>query len=318
MSRTWRQRVDTGRRRLRSAGLTAMAVCAVLGACAAVKVFVVAHHPDTADVAAIAARVANQRDAAGQFAADFVWAVLTTPSTKTAALQRFITLPDTLPDSGAPSRTAGPGASSAPLPAAVITTPKVWSVIPRGSAGDVDEYSVTIVVQQRAYASAEATRAFYRVPVSIWHYQPRAMDMPTPISDPGPGADVKIGYTHPLDPGNPVYAMVSGFISSYLTSTTGLDRYVVAGSWIKPVGGYHSAVITTAATDAEIPDNPAPGIQIHVRAAVTAQTSQFATLNFAFPLTVENSGGTWMIADIDLIPQTSNETGAVPAGAAHS
>jgi hypothetical protein len=312
MSATWRRRIDTARRRLRRAALIAVALCAALGACAAVKVFLAAAHPDDADVAAIAAKLANQRDAAGQFAADFVWAVLTTPSAKTAALQWFITLPDS---AGPP--TASPAASSASLPAAVITTPKVWSVIPSGSVGDVTAYAVTVVVQQRPYASAEPARAFYRVPVAIWHYQPHAMDMPTPIGDPGPGADVKLGYTHPLDPGHPVYAVVNGFITAYLTSTAGLDRYVLADSWIKPVGGYHSAVITTTATDAEIPDNPAPGTQIHVRATVIAQTSQFATLDFTFPLTVENSGGTWMIADIDLTPQTSGESGALPVSNSH-
>jgi hypothetical protein len=308
VSATWRHRLDIGRRRARSAGLAALVVCALLGACAAAKVFIAAPHPDNADVTAIATRVANQRDAAGEFAADFVWAVLTTPSSKRTALQRFITTPDS----------PAPDVSAASLPAAVITTPKVWSVVPAGSTGDVDEYSVTIEVQQRPYASADATRAFYRVPVAIWNYQPRAMDMPTPISDPGPGADVKIGYTHPLDPGSLVYAVVSGFITAYLTATTGLDRYVVADSWIKPVGGYHSAVLTTAATDSAIPDISTPGTRIHVRASVSAQTSQFAVLNFSFPLTVENSGGTWMIADIDLIPRTSDETGATPVIGPHS
>ncbi|MBE1552263.1 hypothetical protein GGC64_006350 [Mycobacterium sp. OAS707] len=310
MSATWRHRLDTGRRRARTAGVVALVVCAVLGACAAAKVFLNAPHPDDADVAAIATRVANQRAAAGEFAADFVWAVLTTPSSKSAALQRYVTLPD----SAAPTQAAPTGS----LPAAVITTPKVWSVVPAGSTGDVGEYAVTIEVQQRPYASAEATRAFYRVPVAIWNYQPRAMDMPTPISDPGPGADVKIGYTHPLDPASPVYAVVSGFLTTYLTATSGLDRYVMADSWIKPVGGYHSAVLTTAATAVAIPDNAPAGTRIHVRAIVSAQTSQFAVLNFSFPLTVENSGGTWMIADIDLIPQTSDEIAATPVGAPHS
>jgi len=306
MSATWRHRLDTGRRRARTAGVVALVVCALLGACAAAKVFLTAAHPDDADVAAVATRVANQRAAAGEFAADFVWAVLTTPSSKSAALQRYITLPDKHePTTGS-------------LPAAVITTPKVWSVVPAGSTADVGEYSVTIEVQQRPYATAEATRAFYRVPVAIWNYQPRAMDMPTPISDPGPGADVKIGYTHPLDPASPVYAVVSGFLTTYLTATSGLDRYVMADSWIKPVGGYHSAVLTAAATDVAIPDNASSGTRIHVRATVSAQTSQFAVLNFSFPLTVENSGGTWMIADIDLMPQTSEETAATPAGAPHS
>jgi hypothetical protein len=40
-----------------------------------------------------------------------------------------------------------------------------------------------------------------------------------------------------------------------------------------------------------------------VVATVVAQTAQFATVNLVYPLTVENSGGTWMIAAIDLTPQ---------------
>jgi hypothetical protein len=291
------------RRRLRRAGRVLVVACAVLGACAAGRVFLAAAHPDDADVAALASKIANQRDAAGDFAADFVSAVLTTPSSHSAALQRFTTVQS-------PPPTVPTGTS---LPAAVITTPRVWSVVPAGSTTDVDEYSVTVEVQQRPYASAEASRAFYRVAVAMWHFQPRAIDMPTPISDPGPGADVKTGYTHPLDPGNAVYAVVAGFVSTYLTATTGLDRYVVADSWITPVGGYHSAVVTTAATAETVPDAAAPGTRIHLRASVSAQTSQFAVLDFAFPLTVENSGGTWMVADIDLSPHVGEDTAATPA-----
>ena len=309
MSRTWQQRTQRGRRVARQAGLAAVAACTVLGFAAAVKVFFVAAHPDDADVAAIAHRIDNQRDAAGQFAADFVAAVLTTPATKHVALKRFIALPE--------SETPPLSAASAPPPPAVITTPKVWSVVPEGSAGVVDLYSATVVVQQRPYASAEPSRAFYRVPVSIWQFQPRAMDWPVPVSDPGPGADVKVGYDHPLSPTSPVYAVVNGFINTYLTATTGLDRYVVADSWIKPLGGYQSAVIKTADTDAEIPDTAVPGAQIHLRATVIAQTSQFATITFTFPLTVENSGGTWMITNIDFIPRLAGNTDTVPA-ATHS
>jgi hypothetical protein len=168
-------------------------------------------------------------------------------------------------------------------------------------------YSVTVKVMQRPYASAGPVRAFYRVPVAIWQYQPRVMDWPTAISDPGTGADIKTGYGHPLSPASPVYAVAGGFINTYLTATTGLDRYVVAGSWIKPIGGYQSAVIESAETDTEIAENPQPGTRIHVRAKVLAQTSQFATVPFAFPLTVENSDGTWMVADIDLTPKVARQ-----------
>jgi hypothetical protein len=298
MSQTWQHRLHRLRRVARSVGLAVVAACAVLGGAAGIKTFCIATHPDNQDVAEIAHRVANQRDAAGQFAADFVAVVLTTPSTKQAALQGFITLPQ--------SAVTDHAAGSTPPPA-VIDTPKVWSVVPAGSSGDTDLYSATVVVQQRAYASAEAARAFYRVPVVIWHFQPRAMDWPVPISDPGPGADVKLGYEHPLPTTSPIYAVINGFVSTYLTATTGLDRYVVADSWIKPVGGYHSAVITTVDTDTEVPDNADSGTQIRARATVVAQTPQFATITFAFPLTVENNGGTWMIAAIDFSPRPAGD-----------
>jgi len=303
MSKTWQHRMQRGRRVARSAARAVVAGCAVFGFAAAVKVFVVAAHPDDADVAGIAARSAHQRDAAGAFAADFVAAVLSTPTTKQGALTRFITLPD--------AETLAQAASPAPPPA-VINTPKVWSVVPQGSAGEAQLYSATVVVQQRAYASAEPSRAFYRVPVALWHFAPRAMDWPVPVSDPGPGADVKAGYPHPLGPTSPVYGVVNGFITTYLTASTGLDRYVVADSWIKPIGGYQSVLIKTADTDAEIPDTPAPGSQIHVRATVTAQTSQFAAITFTFPLTVENSGGTWMITTIDFIPRLAGDADTGP------
>lgn len=309
-SRTWQHRIRRGRSYLRRAVIAVVTLFAVFGFAASLKVFFIPSHPDTDDIAATAHRVGNQRDAAGQFAADFIAAVLTTPSSKHATLQRFITLGE--------SETTTAAVQSAPTAPAVINTPKVWSVVPSGSAGDVNLYAVVVVVQQRSYASAEPTSAFYGVPVAIWHYQPRAMDWPVPISNPGPGANVKQSYDHPLSPNNPVYAVVSGFINTYLTATSGLDRYVVADSWITPIGGYQSAIMKTADTDAEVPETPATGTRIHVRARVIAQTSQFATINFMFPLTVENNGGTWMVAAIDSVPQVSNDNTTTPAVAAHS
>ncbi|WP_431241049.1 conjugal transfer protein (plasmid) [Mycolicibacterium aichiense] len=296
LSRTWQNRINHGRLLARRIGVALLAVGALMGTAASIKVFLVAQHPDDADVTATAYRLANQRDAVGARAATFVAAVLTTPeSDRAEVLQRFITLPK--PDTVAPPTPAGD-----PAPA-VIDTPRVWSVMAAGAAGDANLYSVIVTVEQRPYASAPPTTAFYRVPMSIWHYQPRPMDMPTPISDPGPGADVTLGYDHALSPTSPVYAVVAGFITTYLTSTSGLDRYVVADSWIKPIGGYQSVLIRTAATDADIPEQPATGAQFHVRVTATASTSQFATVPFTFPLTVENSGGTWMIADIGPAPQ---------------
>ena len=58
--------------------------------------------------------------------------------------------------------------------------------------------------------------------------------------------------------------------------------------------------------------------QLHVRATVVAQTSQFATVNLVYPLTLENSGGTWMVAAIDLVPQVGGQSEADPVAKPHS
>lgn len=307
VSKTWLRRLSRAGSLARRIGAVVLVCSALSGGLAAVKVFVLAPHPDDADVAAIAGRVDNQRAAAGDFAADFVAAVLTTPATQWAALRRFLPVSSDSP---------GPPHPSAAVPA-VINTPQVWSVVPAGTVGDATLYSITVTVQERPYASAVPTRAFYRVPVSVWHYQPRALEMPARISDPGPGADVELTYGHPLDVSSEIYAVVSGFIGSYLTGSAPLDRYVPAGSWLTPIGGYHSAVVTTAEADRDVLERAAPGTRVHVRARVTAQTSQFATVNLCYPLTVENSAGTWMVTDIDLIPQTSADASLNPVGAEH-
>jgi hypothetical protein len=189
----------------------------------------------------------------------------------------------------------------------VVTVPQTLSVIHTGGAGDADVYAATVSVTERPYASAQSTRGFYLVSVSMWNHQPRAVTLPARINGPGPGVDLRTAYRQALAADSPVYALVRGFLETYLTATTGLDRYALAGSGLAPVGGYQSALVTTAATDRAVPDAPPPGTRIHVLVNVVTQTAQFATLTMTYPLTVENSGGTWMVAAIDLTPQIADD-----------
>jgi Conjugative transposon protein TcpC len=297
LSKTWQARLRRSRRRSGALARLAVAVGAVLGAAAACQVFVTPAHPD---IGGIAQQTDNRQAQVGGFAADFVVTWLTATTADRASLQRFITI--------------GDGATLAlpTTPAAVITAPHWVSVVNRGTAGDTTIYAATVSVNERPYASASPTRAFYRVGVAMWNYQLRVIDVPARINDPGPGVDVKTGYPNTLSADSPLRSLVSGFIATYLTATTGLDRYVVAGSSLAPIGGYQTAVLTSVATDRPVPSSPAPGEQVHVLAHVTAQTSQFATINFAYPLTVENTAGTWMVAAIDLTPEISGNSG--PAG----
>lgn len=287
LSRTWTNRLARWRGHAHTGGIAALIGAAVFGAAAGGKVFLV---PDRPDIAAIAQRVGNQQDQVGAFAADFVVTWLTATAGERDALQKFITVSDTtlaLPTT----------------PAAVVTAPHVVSVIHTGATGEADVYAATVSVTERPYASAKSTRSFYRVPVAMWNFQPRALTLPARINGPGAGADFRITYRQALSSDSPVCALVRGFVSTYLTATTGLDRYALAGTGLAPVGGYQSAIVTTLAADRPIPAEVAPGLQIHVLATVVAQTAQFATVNLVYPLTVENSGGTWMVAAIDLTPQ---------------
>jgi hypothetical protein len=287
LSRTWTNRLARWRGRARTTGAVALCAAALVGSAAGFKVFLA---PDRPDIAAIAQRVGNQQDQVGAFASDFVVTWLTATTGERDAMHRFITLPDT--------------ALALPTtPAAVVTAPQVVSVIYTGATGEADVYAATVSVNERPYASAQSTRSFYRVPVAMWNFAPRALTLPARINGPGPGADFRIAYRQALSADSPVSALVRGFLSSYLTATTGLDRYVLADTGLAPVGGYQSAIVTTVATDRPISADAASGVQIHVVATVVAQTAQFATVNLVYPLTVENSGGTWMIAAIDLTPQ---------------
>ena len=215
----------------------------MVGAAAGVKVFLA---PDRPNIPAIAQRVGNQQDQVGAFASDFVVTWLTATAGQRAALHRFITLPED-------------GLALPTTPAAVVTTPQVVSVINTGSIGAADVFAATVSVNERPYASAGSTRAFYRVPVSMWDYQPRALTLPARVNGPGVGADFSVGYRQALSAESPVYAVVSGFIRTYLTATTGLDRYVLAGTALAPVGGYQSAIVSTAATERPVPDDAPAG-----------------------------------------------------------
>ena len=201
LSRIWNARLQRWRGHARTAAAVAVCAAALFGAAAGCKVFLA---PDRPDIASIAQRVGNQGDQVGAFASDFVVTWLTATTAERAALQRFISLPDT--------------ALSLPTtPAAVVTAPQVVSVIHTGTAGDTDVYTATVSVTERPYASAQSTRSFYRVPVSMWNYQPRALTLPARINGPGPGADFRTAYPQALSADSPVFTLVRGFLTTYLT-----------------------------------------------------------------------------------------------------
>src|SRR6185312_8216524 len=92
LSRIWNARLQRWRGHARTAAAVAVCAAALFGAAAGCKVFLA---PDRPDIASIAQRVGNQGDQVGAFASDFVVTWLTATTAERAALQRFISLPDT-------------------------------------------------------------------------------------------------------------------------------------------------------------------------------------------------------------------------------
>jgi hypothetical protein len=292
LSRTNQSRILTARKWLQRSAISLVVVLSVLGTLAFYRSYL---NPPSIDVEAIAQRTTNEHDQIGGFAADFVGLWLTTTADDATAMIDYI---DT--------KTAGVAPPHKTAAASQATTRKV-SVIYTGTVGSVDMFSATVTALERQIPSAAPRRKYYRVPVSMWRQQTKVMGWPVPVNGPGPGVHVKLDFPVTVDQGAKLYMLVSDFVSTYLTKTTGLDRYVVAGSDVWPVGGYSSARLTSLQLSRELPEKPAPGQAISALAGVQAATSQQVPLPMTIPLTLENNNGTWMISALDLTPALSTD-----------
>lgn len=292
LSRTNQSRILTARKWLHRIQIAVTAVFLVLGAFAFCRSYL---DPPTFDVEAIAQRTANEHDQIGGFAADFIGLWLTATADDAVAINEYI---DT--------KTAGPPPPRKTAAASRATTRTV-AVLTGGTVGETDTFSVTVVALERPMPSALPRRRFYRVPVSVWRHQTKIMGWPVPVNGPGPGVHVKLQFPVTADQSAPLYQLVSAFVSTYLTKTIGLDRYVVAGADIWPVGGYSGARLTSLQLSSEPPESPSPGQTLGAVATVQAATSQQVPLPMTMPLTLENNNGTWMVSAIDLNPPLSTD-----------
>lgn len=301
LSRTWRGRLD------RSQGMVSrVGRPAVLGLAALAGLHLVWQclFGSPVDVAGPARTVVNKAAVVSSFAQDFVSVWLTATANDAAALTAFV------------ATNPGSEVKLPSTPAVVITAPTVVAVTLTGVAGkdaDAEVYSVVVGVTQRPYESASPTRALYRVPVLWSKYGPQAISLPARVGGPGPGAMLPMTYPVALAASDPAFAAVSGFLTAYLTSAGGVDRYVTADSLLSGLGdAYHSVALTSlTATDAP-PAVPADGQSVQVLARVDAVTSQFAPTQLVYPLTLQGVGGRWVIAALDQAPAMSVDDDLVP------
>jgi hypothetical protein len=300
LNKAWQNRVTDTRSVARRVGRVAVLALATLAGLHLVWDFLFGSPPD---VVSPARTVVNRSAVVSSFAQDYVSVWLTATSTNPGSLAQFVSVKSG--DLKLPS-----------TPAVVIDAPTVVSVTYTGTAGKdaaAAVYSVVVGVTQRPYESAAPTRALYRVPVLWSNYGVRAISLPARVGDRGSGADAATAYPDQVGPKDPLFAVVSGFLSAYLTKAGGLDRYVTADSRLVSLGdAYQSATVTALSATAAPTGSPRDGETVRVLARVTAITSQYAPTELVYPLTLTGVGGRWAVAAIDRAPVMSTDTNPVP------
>ena len=120
-------------------------------------------------------------------------------------------------------------------------------------------------------------------------------------------------YPASLSAAEPAFAAVSGFLTAYLTSAAGVERYVTADSLLSGLGdAYQSVTLTSLSATQPPPTVPADGESVRVLARVDAVTSQYAPTQLVYPLTLQGVGGRWVISGVDQAPSMSVDDDLVP------
>ena len=291
VSRTNQARISSAGIWLRRTGMAVVTILSVLGLLGFYRTYI---NPPELNIEATTQRTVNEHDQIGGFASDFVELWLTSTDSTASGLSSFIDM-----------KVAGPPPARE-VAAATEAHARKAAVLYRESVGEVDSYTVTVTVMERQIPSAVPRRKFYRMPVIVWHQQPRIVGWPLPVNGPGPGVQVKLDYPSTLEQSAPLYKVLSEFTDTYLTNTTGLDRYALPGT-VSPVGGYARGQLLSVQLSEDVPEEPAPGYTIRALLQVLAKTSQQVPVPMTLPVTLENSNGTWMISGLDLSPMVADD-----------
>lgn len=305
LTNTWKRRLTTSSRGVGRIAVTLLVVSATINGVAVVwrAVFPPAPPP----IASIASQVINQVDLAKAFAIDCVTTYLTASTTQGTDLGRCFPHPDTL--------------SVPTTPALLVSSPTAYASRPHYLSGDVTTYAVVVAVTELAYPTARPTRAYYQIPVSVYRNTgPRALDNLSRVDPPPPGTDPKLGYPVTITAGTPLFTMLSGFITCYLTKAPGLERFITTRSGLSPLAGYANATITAAQAVTNPPDNPADNTELPVHIDVAVRRPDYTQITLSYPLTLQSAGGTWFVAQIDALPVLADTTATpvpttIPGGA---
>jgi len=304
LTNTWRQRLDrsgTGlRRALLAIGLSACSVVALSTIWGWIT-------DDPIDVDGPARTAVNRTALVGSYAQDCVTRWLTATTARQQSLHDCWSLhePLRLPTT----------------PAVLVSSPAVSAVTLVSDNDTTQHWSVVITVAERPFEAATPHTTYYRLPVLYTRYAVRASALPARINGPGVGADAALGYPSALAAASPAFVTINGFLTSFLTSATGLERYVTPDSGLVAAADYRSVQVTKLVANHSAPDDTAPaeGTTLHVLATVNAVTAQFAPVQLDYPIALKVTAGRWSVTGLDYAPLLAADaelTPVIPTAAA--
>ncbi|MDF0531126.1 conjugal transfer protein [Tsukamurella sp. 8F] len=286
LTRTWQRRLERASSRWWSWLVVALVVLGAVGGIGQVWRWV--DRPDPPDLVTPGRVVANQNALVGSFAVEYVTTWLTLTAGHESTLRAFVSpqvrlqLPTTL--------------------GTVITAPTPTSIVfdPSTSSAETSMFSVIVSVFERPYASATPARAFYQVSVSVDDGAAMlATAMPSKVQPPPKGHAYQVDYKSQQNSGSKAWALASGFLTAYLTGTSGIERYTTANSPLSPVGGYEQVQVQSVEASEDVPDNPTDGQTVHLLVTVVATTSDYNPMTMQYPLTIVGGAGAWSVQEID-------------------
>ncbi|WP_205878866.1 conjugal transfer protein [Mycobacterium camsae] len=304
MTNTWRKRLEHSHTLLRRA-----ASAVGIGSCAIVAIATIWGWitDEPIDVAGPARTAVNRTALIGSYAQDCVTRWLTATQADQQSLHECWTLRDPL--------------RLPTTPAFVVNSPAVSAVTLVSDTGETQQWSVVVSVSERPFQAATPRTTYYRLPVVYTSYGVRASALPARVNGPGAGADAPLGYPATLPDTSPAFTTVAGFLTSYLTASGGLERYVTPTSGLLPAADYRSVQLTRLTANRNTPDHdvPAEGTTLHVLAAASAVTNQFAPLQLDYPIVLTVTSGRWTVSALDYAPllaESAELTPVIPAAAA--
>jgi hypothetical protein len=298
LTRTWQHRISGTRAALRHGGVTVALVSCSVVAIATIWGWLFGK---PIDVAGPARTAVNRTALVGSFAQDCVGLWLTATQSQRSAMHRCWTLPDPL--------------ALPTTPAMVISAPAVAAVTLVTDYGNLQEWSVVVVVNERLYEAAAPVGAYYRIPVVYSDYGLRSPALPARVDGPGPGADATLAYPVTVAADSPAYTTASGFLTAYLAGAPGLDRYVTANSGlVASPGSYRSVTVTKMQAHDRVPAaaSPIDGTTLQILVTVKAVTTQYAPTELVYPLTLRANAGRWSVAAIDQAPLIDPDADLTP------